>query len=184
MTTSPGNNQATKPRVISLPTPDGDIKWRPYADRIRDMQEKYPAPDYGWESEVRPWAGREDMVWVTARLVHHPRNGESYTVNERSSFGPIRKVKDFEKIETAAHQRLFAALDCQGTVFDEDERAWAMDNSEVPWGNPQGSGASTPQTHSQNHGEPRGRTTRPQANDGKQPRTFPPPGRPVPQFTS
>ncbi len=127
-------SHSSSKRVIQLETPDGSVSWQPFSDRVEDMLLRFPAPDYGFRSKIESWNSRNDMVLVTASLIYHPREGgEPKVIAERNAFGVLRKIKDLEKIETAASQRLYAALGCAGQCFDDDEKHWAQDESSLPW---------------------------------------------------
>lgn len=129
-------------RVVQLNTNDGPIAWQPFSDRITEMLKRFPPPDYGFVSDIKSWGERNDLILVTAALIYYPREGKPQRIAERNAFGVLHKIKDLEKIETAASQRLYAALDCGGQCFDADEQSWAGDESNLPWA---GSAPSAPE---------------------------------------
>jgi len=131
---SPSAKDGQDHRTITLHTKDGEVSWRPYSDRIPEVNAKYPAPDYSWDCKIEPWADSPRHVLVRAMLIHHPKEGEPYIVNARHALKDLSQVKDLECAETAAFQRLFAALGFGGEVFDADEMRGAETQGErMPW---------------------------------------------------
>jgi len=134
-------------RVIDIFNPDGTVsQYRPLSQRLPEFLAQY-GPEKGYRLIIdvqESWmlfAGRRAMyeqaiahghkpeamglpaVASSVELVFHARllNSEDQVVASAAALKPIVQYKDFEAGETAARQRLLAALGFGGEVLDDDE---------------------------------------------------------------
>jgi hypothetical protein len=131
---------------ITLFTPEGDsIRYRRLSARLPEFLEAYPPRD-GYRVEVRyldpvevkpglkrlyeaaltagktpAEAGLPALAATTVIFRAELIDAEGRMLATASALRPIQSYKDWEKGETAARQRLLAALGFGGEVFDEDE---------------------------------------------------------------
>lgn len=129
--------------------------YKPLYQRLPEFLAKYPAERYGYEvTHANFWqydvtlleqlAGvdatlaremiadllRRPKVIVTITMRDHLQKGR--IVIQRSAVGPVDGYKDFEAIETAAFQRILAALGFDGqTMRDDERRDWSRQGFEV-----------------------------------------------------
>lgn len=110
-------------KAVTIFTEDGeDRDYVPVSRRLPDFMREYP-PQEGWQVRVGQYAPAEfglDMPgWVVCRAALF--SPEGHEVNSGSSLFPVVGYKDWEKGETAARQRLLAALGFGGDILDQDE---------------------------------------------------------------
>lgn len=132
-------------KIVTIFTPQGEAKeYVKLSSRLPDFLAQYPPSegyqvviDYSDTLEVKPGlkalyiaaisAGRNpkdvglpeitsNSMVFTAKLIK-----DGAVIATGSAMKPIYQLKDWEKGETAARQRLLAALGFGGEVFDEDE---------------------------------------------------------------
>lgn len=135
-------------KIIEIENEDGTKKrWRPVSDRIEQFRRDYPAAD-GYRVvfekrdslsyqrgilqlyEVRLKSGHSiegsglpalnEACTIIMEATLFDRNGN--TVQSGSANGRILEHKDWEKLETAAYQRLLMMLGYIGEIADEDEK--------------------------------------------------------------
>ncbi|MEE4378451.1 MAG: hypothetical protein V2J55_13220 [Candidatus Competibacteraceae bacterium] len=134
-------------RVIDIFNPDGSVsQYRPLSHRLPEFLVQY-GPEQGYRIVIDVqdswllYAGRRALyeqaiahghkpeavglpaVASSVELVFHARllNREDQVVASAAALKPIVQYKDFEAGETAARQRLLAALGFGGEVLDDDE---------------------------------------------------------------
>lgn len=134
-------------KVIELFTPEGDVKeYKPFSARLPEFLKTYPKSE-GYQVSVETTdtlsskpsmfklyeaaiaAGKNptelglpplpagDVVVFKASLL----NKDGVVLESATALRVIREYKDWEKGETAARQRLIAALGFGGDCFDDDE---------------------------------------------------------------
>lgn len=142
---------------ITLFTPEGDpIRYRRLSARLPEFLEAYPPRD-GFRVEVRyldpvevkpglkrlyeaaltagktpAEAGLPALAATTVIFRAELIDAEGRMLAAASALRPIQSYKDWEKGETAARQRLLAALGFGGEVFDEDEAGDQTDQGLLP----------------------------------------------------
>lgn len=110
----------TGKRVVTYFDSNGNpVDYRLLADRLPEFYKMFPLQKgYSVVIEPRPFEGlRKDLVIFQAKLLD-PENRVLLTA---SAMGEVIQYKDWEKLETAARQRLVAAAGLDGGVLVEDE---------------------------------------------------------------
>lgn len=106
--------------AVTLFSPEGEAKkYRPLATRLPEFFTQYPPTEFSMVTgyEACPFSNGRPVFVFKASLL----DKEGRLISTAHARREIFEYKDFESGETAARQRLLAALGHGGDVLDEDE---------------------------------------------------------------
>lgn len=154
-------------KVVQLRTEyNGVVNYTRFGARVPEFLQKYPLQEFRVETSVTDLlslqSGRLALLKEAVAAGKKPADvglpgiendvntlvctvtlldSQNRVVRQARASAPILFAKDFEKLETAAHQRLLGLLGHGGEVFDEDENRDFEDAGVTPVGG----GSSEPQ---------------------------------------
>jgi len=116
----PHEDETMSQTAVTLFSPEGEAKkYRPLATRLPEFFTQYPPTEFSMVTgyEACPFSNGRPVFVFKASLL----DKEGRLISTAHARREIFEYKDFESGETAARQRLLAALGHGGDVLDEDE---------------------------------------------------------------